>query len=177
MAVEHKARRVFELATASILVFEQTPEAARAVGQLLYTFGARNVREVFQLSAARAVAASERLELIIADPHAAMGQAMDFLRWARRAPEVLNRFTPVILLAAPGERSPIATLRFAGANFIIAKPYKTDTLRNRVDWVGRDQRPFVETDNYIGPCRRITAGGRPVRGGRRAADALLVGAG
>ncbi len=177
MPIVHQARKVFELATASILVFEHTPEEARAVGQVLCSFGARNVREVFQLSAARAAATSERLDLIIADPYAAVGQAMDFLRWARRAPNVANRFAPAILLAAAGERSPIATLRMAGANFIIAKPYTTETLRNRIDWVGRDQRPFIEAEHYVGPCRRITPDGKPVRGGRRASDALLTEAG
>jgi DNA-binding response OmpR family regulator len=176
VAIEHKARRVFDLSTASILVFEQTLEEARAVGQTLCSFGARRVREVHQLAAARAVACEERFELIIADPHAGMGQAMDFLQWVRRAPEVLNRFAPVILLAAQTSKSPIATLRAAGANFIIAKPYSIATLRNRIDWVGKDQRPFVETEVYVGPCRRITPGGKPIRGGRRAADALLVDA-
>lgn len=174
MAIEHTSRRVFDLATASVLVFERSPELARAAAILIRGFGALKVREVSKFDDACAYAGAEQLDLIVADPEAAKGRAMDFLRWLRRdCPP--NRFVPIILAAEQTPTSLIKVLRDAGANFIIAKPYAPGALLNRINWLAKDKRPFVEADGYVGPCRRTTPGGIPLgRRGRRAADALVL---
>lgn len=174
MAIEHTGRRVFELSTATVLVFEHNPQLARGAGQFVRSFGARKVLEVCRHDDARAITGAEPIDLIIADPSAAKGRAMDFLQWVRRTASQ-NRFTPIILVASQTPQSLIAVLRQAGGNFIIAKPYTADTLLNRINWVARDKRPFVETEHYTGPCRRVSPGGLPLGArGRRAADALMV---
>ncbi len=175
MAVEHIARRVFDLSMASVLVFERSPETARLATQSLRGFGAGKVREVYKHDDAMAYARENPLDLIVADPEAAKGRALDFLRWLRRSGLEPNRFVPIILVAAQTPSSMIATLRSTGANFIIAKPYAAKTLLNRVEWVGKDKRPFVETAAYVGPCRRVGPGGLPLgRRGRRAADTVIA---
>jgi DNA-binding response OmpR family regulator len=175
VAIEHTSRRVFDLSSASVLVFERNPDIARVPTQLLRGFGARKVREVFKFDEACDYAREETIDLILADPEAAKGRAMEFLRWLRRAEETPNRFAPIILVAAQTPDSLIKVLRDAGANFIVAKPYSPATLLNRVNWISKDKRPFVEAAGYVGPCRRTSPGGLPLgRRGRRAADALVL---
>jgi DNA-binding response OmpR family regulator len=175
MAIEHTSRRVFDLSSASVLVFERSPELAKVAAHLVRGFGAYKVREVCKFDDALAYARSEPLDLIIADPQAAKGRAMEFLRWLRRTETTANRFAPIILTAEQTPDSLIKVLRDAGANFIIAKPYAPGALLNRINWIGKDKRPFVVAEGYVGPCRRTSPGGLPIgRRGRRAADALLV---
>ncbi|MEJ0022631.1 MAG: response regulator [Alphaproteobacteria bacterium] len=176
MATELNERRVFDLASASVLVFERSPEQAKVAAHLVRGFGAFKVRETCKFDDAQAYARSEPLDLIIADPEAAKGRAMEFLRWLRRAETTPNRCVPIILTADQTANSLIKVLRDAGANFIIAKPYRADTLLNRINWVGKDKRPFVVAEGYVGPCRRISPGGVPLGRGRRAADALVLAA-
>jgi DNA-binding response OmpR family regulator len=160
---------------ASVLVFERGPETARLATQSLRGFGAGKVREVYKYDDAIAYARENPLDLIVADPEAAKGRALDFLRWLRRSDLDPNRFAPIILVAAQTPSSMIATLRSTGANFVIAKPYAAKTLLNRVEWVAKDKRPFVEAGAYVGPCRRISAAGLPLtKRGRRASDTDVV---
>jgi DNA-binding response OmpR family regulator len=175
VAIELTSRRVFDLSSASVMVFERSPELAKVAAHLVRGFGAHKVREICKFDDALGYAREAPLDLIIADPQAAKGRAMEFLRWLRRTETAANRFVPIILIAEQTADSLIKVLRDAGANFIIAKPYTADTLLNRINWVGKDKRPFVVAEGYVGPCRRISPGGLPLnRRGRRAADALIL---
>ena len=61
--------------------------------------------------------------------------------------------------------------RDVGANFVVAKPLSAAVLLQRVLWVGRDRRPFVNAENYVGPDRRFKFEGPPPgTEGRRESD-------
>ncbi len=45
--------------------------------------------------------------------------------------------------------------RDCGANFIITKPFSAKNLLERIVWVARDERPFLEVGDYFGPDRRF----------------------
>lgn len=175
LTAEITARRVFDLPSAAVLIFERDAAAARLAGQLARGLGVGSVREIFRHDDAMAAVRAHKFDLIIADPHAANGRAMEFLRWLRRSDLCPNRFVPIILTPVLENVSPVSLMRTAGANFVIAKPYALRTLAGRVAWIGKDKRPFIDTPAYVGPCRRITPGGMPVgQKGRRASDALFA---
>ena len=68
---------------------------------------------------------------------------------------------PVIMTAAHIRRSKIAEARDCGANFVVTKPFSAATLLERIVWVARDVRPFLEVGDYFGPDRRVRAEGPP----------------
>jgi DNA-binding response OmpR family regulator len=51
--------------------------------------------------------------------------------------------------------------RDAGANFVLTKPIAPNLLLQRIMWIGRDARPFVELESYVGPDRRFSLDGPP----------------
>ena len=65
--------------------------------------------------------------------------------------------------------------RDCGANFVVTKPLAPRVLLDRIAWLGRETRGFVEIgDGYVGPDRRFKAYGPPAgEAGRRRDDLPL----
>ena len=64
--------------------------------------------------------------------------------------------------------------RDCGAHFVMTKPLTPITVLERVLWIAREGRRFVESDTYMGPDRRFKNEGVPAgQVGRRRDD--LVG--
>ena len=65
----------------------------------------------------------------------------------------------------------IETARDCGASFVLIKPISARVLLDRIVWIGRAGRLFVETEGYVGPDRRFRNDGVPGGGrGRRHDD-------
>ena len=80
-------------------------------------------------------------------------------------------FVPVILTSAHISARDVARARDCGANIIVIKPLSPANLLQRITWVAREQRIFVETASYVGPDRRVRNLGPPEGlKGRRAED-------
>ena len=57
------------------------------------------------------------------------------------------------------------------ANFTVAKPITPKVLLERIFWVAREERAFIECDSYVGPDRRFKYEGPPIgMEGRRRDD-------
>ena len=52
-------------------------------------------------------------------------------------------------------RGRVAEARDCGANFVVTKPFSPTLLLERILWVARDSRPFLEVGDYLGPDRRF----------------------
>ncbi len=52
-------------------------------------------------------------------------------------------------------RGRVAEARDCGANFVVTKPFSPALLLERILWVARDTRPFLEVGDYLGPDRRF----------------------
>jgi DNA-binding response OmpR family regulator len=62
---------------------------------------------------------------------------------------------PIIVMSGYTQLRLIATARDSGAHIVLRKPVAPQTLFDRILWVARVGRPFMETTNYIGPDRRF----------------------
>ena len=63
--------------------------------------------------------------------------------------------------ALDGTHGWIFKLRDAGSNYVVAKPITPKVLLERIFWVAREERAFIECDSYIGPDRRFKHEGPP----------------
>jgi DNA-binding response OmpR family regulator len=80
-------------------------------------------------------------------------------------------FIPVVLTMGHARPSQVHLARDSGANFVVAKPITPKVLLERIFWVAREDRPFVETKSFIGPERRFKREGPPIGvSGRRKTD-------
>ena len=99
----------------------------------------------------------------------------DFLRWVRHEASEPNKFVPAIICTGHTRQSQVMQARDCGAHFLVVKPITPKVLLDRIFWVARDERSFVECETYAGPDRRFKRLGPPAgMQGRRKDD--LTGA-
>lgn len=154
-----------------VLVLEEAPQALEMVGQTLRSRGAivssKDDRQQAELAALETL-----YDLPIVDAAFAGGGGLAFVRWLRRCEAAPCRRAPVLALPGRPSLSLVAQSRDAGANFFLAKPLAAKSLLDRVAWLRRDKRTFVDAgEGYCGPDRRFKCMGPPPgSSGRRASD-------
>ena len=111
---------------------------------------------------------------MIADPAIEGEEGILLLRWLRRQERNPNRFMPIILISGHSTPTLVRRSRDCGANFFVAKPLTPHTLLERILWVARDKRPFVEVGEYLGPDRRFKELAPPGGAGRRVSDSEVT---
>ena len=122
--------------------------------QMLIGFGARTIARCDDLVEARRQLVNQPFDLILTDP-AGFGQdGYDLISWMRRELPPPNRHAPVLVVTGHTESSRIGQLRDSGANFVVSRPLSATVLLERILWMSREKRPYVETGHYVGPDRR-----------------------
>jgi DNA-binding response OmpR family regulator len=77
------------------------------------------------------------------------------LGWIRRQSKTQLRFVPIIVMSGYTQLRMLSTARDGGAHIIVRKPVSPQSLFDRILWVARNARPFLETNSYVGPDRRF----------------------
>jgi DNA-binding response OmpR family regulator len=138
----------------SILLLDDAPEGLDIMNQVFTGFGARNLNRANSVDHARQHVLSNEVDLIVANDELGGANAYDFVSWLRRMEGSINIFTPVIIISGHTRRTNVGKARDCGANFMVAKPISPQVMLERVIWVSRDKRPFLEAGEYVGPDRR-----------------------
>jgi PleD family two-component response regulator len=157
--------------TAILLI--DNPLGLDILSHIFYGYGARQVFKCATAEEAMRIVNERELDLIVTEALLPDQDAYDFVRAIRGLSEqVNNRFTPVMVLSAHTAVSKVTNARDCGANFFLAKPISPRTVMERLVWVARESRQFLQSDNYTGPDRRFQELGPPpgVRGRRRGDD-------
>jgi CheY-like chemotaxis protein len=167
-----KAR--INLERAAILLIDNTI-GVDILSNIFYGFGARTLHRCRTVAEGLKVAESYQLDLIVIEALLSDKDGYDFVQALRWRPEYdNNRFTPVIVLSAHTARSKVEKARDCGANFFVAKPVSPQIIMDRLLWVAREKRQFLQTDGYAGPDRRFHDEGPPGNfPGRRREDRYL----
>lgn len=161
----------FDLQRISVLVVDDNNQSLDIMTQVMNGFGARNVTRCVTVKEAREVLDSRRIDLVFTDASMPVEDGYDLVRWLRRQAKEPNRFTPVVVVTGHTRQSQVAKARDCGAHFVVAKPIQPNVLLQRVFWVARDERMFVDCDAYAGPDRRFKFEGPPPgEDGRRNSD-------
>jgi CheY-like chemotaxis protein len=175
MPLETEANRWINLERVTVLALDRSVHGCKILAQILRGFGVRNIRTCTRAADARDVLKSTAFDLIIADPVLEDEDGVELLRWLRRQERNVNRFAPIILVSGHSTPSAVRRSRDSGANFFVAKPLTASKLLERILWVARDKRPYVEVGEYLGPDRRFKEDGPPSgHTGRRTRDAEIV---
>jgi CheY-like chemotaxis protein len=151
---------VINLTSATTMVVDDSPFGLDLTCQALRGFGIRTSYTCQSAAEAMEILADQPIDLLVVDCEMPSVDGYELVRWMRRSTEI-NALAPVIMTAAHMRRSKIAEARDCGANFVVTKPFSAATLLERIVWVARDQRPFLEVGDYLGPDRRIRDQGPP----------------
>ena len=146
---------VFNFNGAMTMVIDDSPFALELTAQAVLGFGIKVRHACSSAAEAIAVLRDHPVDLILVDCEMPGMSGYEFVRWLRRSGLEPNAFAPVIMTAAHVRRSKVSEARDCGANFLITKPFSASVLLERIVWVARDARPFLEVGDYFGPDRRF----------------------
>jgi CheY-like chemotaxis protein len=111
--------------------------------------------------------------IIIASYEMAPLDGASFTRAFRRNEKLANRRAAIFVTSAAFSRSMAEECRHAGANALIGKPISGKVLTATINKVLSNPRTFIDSQAYVGPCRRagiVTAG--PSKKRRQADESL-----
>ncbi len=149
------------LSKASVLLVQASGTELDILGQMFIGFGVKGIRKCTTVEDADAVTANASFDLVVVDCDLPDGSGFDLVQRLRRAEENANRLAPILLVCGHTAPSNITRARDCGANFVVAKPLTPPVVYDRLMWLGREQRKFVEAEGYVGPDRRHKAFGPP----------------
>lgn len=158
------------LSKANAVIIDGSQHSLDVMAQILKGFGVAIVTRFNSLEDATKYLSVKSADLLLIDPGIDGGAGYDFVISQRHGGGP-NAFIPTILLCGHVRRADLERARNAGANFVVTKPISPAVLLQRVLWVARDKRPFVQIGEYIGPDRRFKFEGPPPGSdGRRSGD-------
>ncbi|MBS0296725.1 MAG: response regulator [Proteobacteria bacterium] len=140
---------------ASVLLLDPNPWSQQITKQILFGFGVRTPFVCENPADAREILEGQDVNLLVISDVLGETTGYEFVSWMRRAGIGPNSFIPIIIVSGHTKRSNIHAARDCGANFILAKPVSVQVMLERVLWVARDGRTFIDTGKYLGPDRRF----------------------
>lgn len=146
---------VINLTGAVTMVVDDSPFALELTSQALLGFGIRTKYSCNSAAQAKEILMECPIDLLVVDCEMPETNGYELVRWLRRSGLDPNAFVPAIMTAAHIRRSRVAEARDCGASFVITKPFSATALLERIVWVARDSRPFLEVGEYFGPDRRF----------------------
>lgn len=157
---------------ARALVIDDNPQSLDILVGVLTSFGLRNITRKADGKEAQEELKYHQYDLILTNSALPELDGYDLTRWLRRESDEANRQTPVIIVTSHTRRSQVEKARDCGANFIVTKPISPAVMLERILWVAKGDRLFIECDTYIGPDRRWRNQGPPIEhpDGRRRDD-------
>ena len=162
---------IINLSKANILLVDESTFGLRLLEQMMKGFGVRSCYTCSSSLYAQDILRREPVDLIVVDCDMPELDGYDLIRWMRNS-GLDNAYTPVIMIAGHTKASKVKKARDCGANFIIARPFSPAVLLDRIVWIARDPRPFLESRDYAGPDRRFSEEGPPRGGAERRADRI-----
>lgn len=123
--------------------------------QALAGFGIKTAHACASAAEAIRILQEKTIDLLLVDCEMPGMTGYELVSWLRRSGLDPNAFAPVIMTASHVRRSRVAEARDCGANYLVTKPFSAAALLERIVWVSRDGRPFLEVGDYFGPDRRF----------------------
>lgn len=170
MALTPQPLSRFNLEDTEILILQAASSETDIYSQMLIGFGGKALHRAENQAEALAILTRSTMDLVLVDARLPDGDGYDFVADLRRISGNPNTYVPVLMLAGHTPRTKVERARDCGAHFVITKPVSPLVLLERILWIARETRIFVECDAYVGPERRFKHEGPPDGVGRRKDD-------
>lgn len=136
------------------MLCETNPALRAGLQAALFGKGLRELlicRDVVDLTA---VLHETFVDLVICDVNLPGLDFCDMAQRIRRKTVGRNPFTLLIATLNDASVSEVRRMVNAGADRVLRKPVPMNVMLDNIDALLRQRRPFVATDNYVGPTRR-----------------------
>lgn len=138
-AVSLKQQISFNFSNASVLLIDASPIFLEVVTGILSGCGFRRMFRYQTLRAGLDAVKTHSVSLILLDPCGFGDDAFNFVQWLRSERRGPNAGVPVIMLAAYTNVRLITAARQCGADYVIAKPFSTQGLLERIIFVAESE--------------------------------------
>lgn len=162
---------IVNLTGAVTMVVDDSPFSLEITTSSLRGFGIRTAYACRDAAEAMEILQDAHIDLLVVDAEMPGVSGYELVKWLRRSGLDPNAFVPVIMTAAHIRRNKVAEARDCGANFVVTKPFSASGLLERIVWVAKDGRPFLEVGDYFGPDRRFRT--LPPPEGRERREAMI----
>ena len=154
MTEELRALTTGELKKLRVLIVDPNVFMRGVVADSLRRLQVTHIAAAASAIEAFAVGRTFKPDLIIVDWDAGRMTGLEFTREIRRNTTGLPREAPIILLAAIIDHDQLMSARQAGINEFLLKPVSAQGVLSRIEEVILRPRKFIDSRNYVGPCRR-----------------------
>ena len=158
------------LSNVSALLADRNQYNRALIAQALRGFGIKHITPCETGASAQEYLQQSPVDLCLIEADLADMTGADLIRFIRRLPREPLRFVPIIVLSGYTQFHLLSLSRDAGANLVVKKPVSPQALFDRIGWLGRTKRAYIEADGYIGPDRRFHDIDPPDGGYKRATD-------
>ncbi|OAI43853.1 hypothetical protein AYO42_05635 [Rhizomicrobium sp. SCGC AG-212-E05] len=125
------------------------------MAQMLRAFGVQTVISCESGAEAQDQLKTNCVELCVIEADLPDMTGAQLINWIRRENREPLRFVPILVLSGYTQMRMLSTTRDAGANLLLKKPLSAQALFDRLAWLARTPRSYIETKNYVGPDRRF----------------------
>lgn len=146
---------VFNFSDAVTMVVDDSAFSLELTAEALRGFGVQVRYACASAGEAIEILRQSPIDLMFVDTEMPGMDGHELVRWLRNSGLEPNAFVPVIMTAGHVRKSRVGAVRDCGANFLVTKPFSASSLLQRLIWVARDNRPFLQVGDYRGPDRRF----------------------
>lgn len=141
----------------NVLVVESTSEMFKLLKTVLNMLGVpnKNIYAAYDYQEAIAKFKTGNYDMVITDWLDNPDQGIKLTQGIRKDVKKGNNFVPIIMTAGSSHLSRVMKARDAGVNEYLIKPFAAKHLAQRLERVVDSPRPFVLTDDFVGPDRRV----------------------
>lgn len=145
---------VFNLGEAVTMVVDDSAFGLDLTCEALRGFGVQTRYSCHSAADAIEILKDHPIDLLLVDCEMPGMDGHELVKWLRHSQLEPNAFVPIIMTAGHVRKTKVAAVRDCGANYLVTKPFSAASLLERLIWVARDARPFLEVGDYKGPDRR-----------------------
>jgi CheY-like chemotaxis protein len=147
----------FSLGAIRMLMGEPNPQVRGSFRSALFSSGLRGIEDCASALRSHELLADRIFDLAVLDADMEDSDVVGIIRLLREKKVGKDPFITVILIADPPMAERARQLVSAGADAILIRPVSVQLLHAKITQLIDSRRPYVVTQDYIGPERRTEA--------------------
>jgi CheY-like chemotaxis protein len=148
---------LLDLSELRVIVVDDNEFATILMRRLLGVMRVAQVTTCCDACEADGAIKQSKADLVIVDIDMPGRSGIDIVHDIRHGRVGIAKDVCILVASAHVDIEHVERARSEGANWIVAKPLSFKTLYDGVARAILDDRPFVESASYVGPCRRTKA--------------------
>lgn len=125
------------------------------VSQMLRGFGLQHMHACGTGEEAKKLLRETYIDMVVVEAELPDMTGSELIHWIRREQKEPLRFVPILVLSGYTQLRMLSETRDSGANLVLKKPLSAQALFDRIAWLARTPRAYIEAGSYVGPDRRF----------------------